>query len=522
MSDQITLSKKLRDEQKKYGKSKLTSLSLKLFRHPALFLSKKLPQISVALQKSGNRAPPEHYLAVVMLSTIMSIPFVLTGIIIFSALGMIYGLLLIPLPALVFIVGLMKPWASFSSKGNSIDTELPYVISYFSLLSGGGLSLLLTLRRISRMKLFPVLSKESKRILTDIDLNGFDPVTALDKASRETSNKYLADFLSGYTSLLRAGGKLTSYMDSKIREIFAQRVLKMRSSSGTISLFAEAYIAVTIVMGLCFYLIFTLQAVINQTGFGGLVNAVLFSAVFIPMISVMFFYLVDSVQVRNEPADPFKNLKYVIISLPLLPIAIFLPIDLPIYIKMSMGLIAVSVFPMIKFERESRRKKSVENMLPNFIRDIAEVRKTGLSPERCIQQVAKQDYGRLSKYIRKMSAQISWGIPIRKVMQSFSDSINVWSAKAVTFVLLEVVDLGGGTSKMFENMAEFTQQMKEIAREQVSNLRPLIIVPYFGAVMLIATTLLMMGFLTGASGTEGATSESGIQIALLTGAVGQS
>jgi flagellar protein FlaJ len=311
-------------------------------------------------------------------------------------------------------------------------------------------------------------------------------------------------------------------MDSKIREIFAQRVLKMRSSSGTISLFAEAYIAVTIVMGLCFYLIFTLQAVINQTGFGGLANAVLFSAVFIPMISVMFFYLVDSVQIRNEPADPFKNLKYVIISLPLLPLAIFLPIDLPIYIKMSIALIAVSIFPMIKFERESRRKKSVENMLPNFIRDIAEVRKTGLSPERCIQQVAKQDYGRLSKYIRKMSAQISWGIPIRKVMQSFSDSINVWSAKAVTFVLLEVVDLGGGTSKMFENMAEFTQQMKEIAREQVSNLRPLIIVPYFGAVMLIATTLLMMGFLTGASGTEGATSESGIQIALLTGAVGQS
>ncbi|MEE9585440.1 MAG: type II secretion system F family protein [Nitrososphaerales archaeon] len=481
-----------------------------------------MPQIRKALLKSGQRAPAENYISVVLLMTFLTIPASFIGILIYLALGFPFSLILLPLPALVFVAGLAKPWLSFSSKANAIDTELPYVISYFSLLSGGGISLIVTLRRISRMPLFPVLSKEAKQILTDIEMKGMDPVSALEHTARTTPNKYLADFFSGYTTLLRAGGRLSSYMDAKIHEIFTHRVMKMRSASGTISLFAEAYVAVTVVMGLCFYLIFTLQSVVNQTGLSGLSNAIFFSSVFIPMISIVFFFLVDAVQVKNEPGSQFQHLKTIFISLLVIPAMIFLPLDIPLYLKMGIGLMIVSIPSMIKYERETRIRTSIETALPKFIRDIAEVRKTGLSPERCIQQVAKQDYGKLSYHVKKMSAQIGWGVPIRRVMEKFSNSIKVWSAKAVTFILLEVVDLGGGTAGMFENIANFTQQMKEIAQEQKSSLRPLIFVPYFGAVMMIATTLMMMNFLLDSSSEGASANNTFITTALLTGAVGQS
>ncbi|MFQ6135530.1 MAG: hypothetical protein ACE5KU_06950, partial [Nitrososphaerales archaeon] len=86
----------------------------------------------------------------------------------------------------------------------------------------------------------------------------------------------------------------------------------------------------------------------------------------------------------------------------------------------------------------------------------------------------------------------------------------------------EVVDLGGGTAQMFENIANFTQQMKEIAKEQSSSLRPLILVPYFGAVMMIAATMMMMNFIIGSPGEASGSDPAFIQTALLTGVVAQS
>ena len=518
---QAAESKKPKKEKGQF-QSGLTKLSLKLFRRPAVILSNRLPQIKQALLRSGRRDPPENYLATVVFATVCSISVALVGVLLFFILHSPFTLLLIFVPIFVFVFGVGQPWISASSKSGSIDTELPYVISYFSILSGGGISLLVTLRRISRVSLFPTLSAESKRILTDIDMYGLDPITALEKSAKSTPNKYLADFLTGYTSLLRAGGHLTSYMDAKIHEIFNHRLMKMRSSSGTIGIFAEAYVAATVVMGLCFYLIFTLQSIINRTGLSGLSNAVAFTTIFIPIISIVFFYLIDAVQVKDGPIVSFKNLKTVFLGFVAVPVLLFLPFDAPLYLKVGGGLIIAAVYPAIKFEREARTRKAIENALPKFVRDIAEVRKTGLSPERCIQQVASQNYGALSKHIREMSAQIGWGIPIRKVMMNFANTIQIWSAKSIAFVLLEVVDLGGGTAVMFETMADFAQQMKEIAREQRSSLRPLIIVPYFGAVMMVASTMMMMNFLLTPSSSPEAKSEmSSIIGALLTGAVAQ-
>jgi flagellar protein FlaJ len=313
-------------KEKSYAQGRFTKLSMSLFRRPALALSNRMPEVKQALLKSGRRDPPENYLATVMFATVCAIPASLIGVLLLLVLQTPLALILLPVPVLVFLIGLGMPWISFSSKSGSIDTELPYVISYFSILSGGGVSLLVTLRRISKVKLFPVLSKESKQILTDIDMYGLDPVSALEKEARSTPNKYLSDFLSGYTSILRSGGQLTSYMDAKIHEVFNHRLMQSRAAAGTIGIFAEAYVAATVVMGLCFYLIFTLQSVISRTGPSGISNAVYFSALFIPFISVVFFFLIDAVQVKDGPVKAFKNPIVPLLGFVAVPVIAFLPI----------------------------------------------------------------------------------------------------------------------------------------------------------------------------------------------------
>jgi cellulose synthase/poly-beta-1,6-N-acetylglucosamine synthase-like glycosyltransferase len=47
---------------------------------------------------------------------------------------------------------------------------------------------------------------------------------------------------------------------------------------------------------------------------------------------------------------------------------------------------------------------------------------------------------------------------------------------------------------MIESLTRFNNMTQEVEKEKKMNSRPYIIIPYFAAVMLMATTLMMLGF----------------------------
>ena len=69
--------------------------------------------------------------------------------------------------------------------------------------------------------------------------------------------------------------------------------------------------------------------------------------------------------------------------------------------------------------------------------------------------------------------------------------------QAMAFLLLEVVEVGGGSPEMFETLAEFTEKNRILDKERKSQVRPYIIVPYIGAVLIVITTALMVNLLAG-------------------------
>jgi flagellar protein FlaJ len=139
---------------------------------------------------------------------------------------------------------------------------------------------------------------------------------------------------------------------------------------------------------------------------------------------------------------------------------------------------------------------AVERMLPSFVLDLAEIRKTGLAPEKCIEQLSSRNYGELSKYIKRMATQVSWGVPLSKVLKDFGKDINSWYVSSIGFILLEVVEIGGGTTGLFTSLADFTQRSRELEKERKSMFRPYIFMPYIGAVLTIASTVLIITLMT--------------------------
>ncbi len=75
-------------------------------------------------------------------------------------------------------------------------------------------------------------------------------------------------------------------------------------------------------------------------------------------------------------------------------------------------------------EKSVEKIKAIEDKFPDFLRDLAEYWKGGLSMVVSVRTLARSEYGALNNDIQKMSDQLSWGIPFGDVMKMFADRVN--------------------------------------------------------------------------------------------------
>jgi len=478
---------------------KFVRFAIRYTRGISIPLSEEIPALKDNVLKSNLNISPMALISVCTLLSLLMIPIAALGIYLMVMTHFYIGIIAMPVVAMLpLAMGIMIAKVSASSRSRALETELPFLIGYITVLAGGGISPLVTIKRICQAdKIFPASAREARRILRDIEIFGMDAITALERATQFSANRVFSEFIGGYVAVLKTGGSAVSYLDSKLKEVFADREAKVRSSSDFIGNMAEAYIIMTVVMGISFMILF---ATSNLMAAGVTsVNPqmiIIFSGFAVPLISMMFIVVIGSAQIK-EPIG-YDTPYYLFLGcIPIAAVSFFVNFGIPIYYQLGIGLLLTTLPAAVLNVRVSQQKRAVEAKLSSFLRDVSEVRKTGLAPEKTIEQLASRDYGALSQHVQAISTQLSWGTPIRVVLQNFSDAVKSWVTKAMAFLLLEVVDVGGGSPKMFVNLADFTEKNAQLERERKALIRPFIIIPYIGAIMVVATTAMMIYFVSG-------------------------
>ncbi len=87
------------------------------------------------------------------------------------------------------------------------------------------------------------------------------------------------------------------------------------------------------------------------------------------------------------------------------------------------GLISLFLPYGIYGYRRDQIRARVEEKFPDFLRDLAEYWKGGLSMTVAIQTLAKGEYGNLNDEVNKMSSQISWGVSFGEVLEMFTERV---------------------------------------------------------------------------------------------------
>ena len=435
-------------------------------------------------------------------------------------------------PLLVLLIGVAIPKISASNRVGLLKVEIPYASMYMSVMSSGGLSPYESLLRMRKMDLLPHLRDEVSRIHTVVISTGMDPVSAMESSAKVVNVKEYKDLLLGYASTMRTGGDILHYLYNQTSSMFRGLSSRIRALGQNMGVLMEAYTIVAILGALGLFMIFIVS--LSLPGMGMSISPemfFLFSFIVLPVISFCFIFLADISQIGY----PISNWKTYILFMAILPIGIFLILqmslsflfpdllfvpalqDFTLFLKKSLefpdgtepalGLgfsLILMTLPCILADRHyAGREGRILRGVTTFLRDVVETRKTGLSPERCIQALEDNDYGSFSKHLKLISMKLSWGYPIRAIYEDFRSRVKDWLSLVNIYLLVDTIEVGGGTEESLEILAEFAENTMMMENEKRALLMPLTIVPYMGAAMLTGTTLLFLQFFTSMTSTIG-------------------
>lgn len=133
-----------------------------------------------------------------------------------------------------------------------------------------------------------------------------------------------------------------------------------------------------------------------------------------------------------------------------------------------------------------RELKEMEQRFPTFLRDLTESISSGMPFHKSIQSASKTDYGKLSKEIKKMSNQISWGMTVDKVLNQFRDRVKRSKRLYTTIGILRESYLSGGNIiSILESIADDVTMLEESDKERRSILNQYVILMYAVCIIFI-------------------------------------
>ncbi|MCU0641981.1 MAG: type II secretion system F family protein [archaeon] len=211
------------------------------------------------------------YVAMILFTTFLS---VFAGLLLAIILMIIIGfnpiilLLIIVVPIGVFSALYYYPSAERSSISKKIDDELPFAVIHMSSISGSGIEPTEIFKIIGLSKEYPFLKGEIRKILNQINIYGYDLVTALNGVSKSTSSDKLAELLNGLSATISSGGSLSDFFQKRADTLLVSYKLEKARFVKVAETFMDVYISVVIAAPMILMLMLVMISVSGiQTGF---------------------------------------------------------------------------------------------------------------------------------------------------------------------------------------------------------------------------------------------------------------
>jgi len=180
----------------------------------------------------------------------------------------------------------IKVW----ERKGKIEELLPYAIGYISSMAAIGVIPYKIFKKLSEMEEnYGAVSEEAKQIVRDVELLGFDFITALRNLATVTASQQMRSFLQGAVTTALTGGEMGAYFINASKMYMEERRRKYGDFITMLGLFAEFYVVGLVVAPL---MIIVVMAIMCFLGSASLSTLAAIVYIIIPLGSAGFIFLI--------------------------------------------------------------------------------------------------------------------------------------------------------------------------------------------------------------------------------------
>ncbi len=380
-----------------------------------------------------------------------------------------------------------------------LDSELPFFMTIVTLLATSGFGPYTIFLKIKDLDLLPNVRIESIKILKKIDILGKDPLAVMLETKGKVSSDF-EEFLSGWVSSIQSGGNVVNYLTSKMDNGFELYESQQKELAGKVQTLIETYMTMQIVV-LAVYIIITAT---STDGVGTPPGPddidPLYVVVIMPPL-VTFLFLVIAHRLNKSKIKELDWKKILMFGIPgiLAAVAINLLDILPDYnlYILGGGLIASAVWPALNFRPKYAFALDAEAATATIMRDVAEARKAGLGPEKCVIRATKRkDFGLFNRVANGIANKLQWGMTLDNIFKFIKKETTDFQILINFKVLFEIISAGGGNVNTLNTLAKVSEKMRIIEKTKREMLKPYVMVGFMLIGITSFTTLLVIDSLT--------------------------
>ena len=160
--------------------------------------------------------------------------------------------------------------------------------------------------------------------------------------------------------------------------------------------------------------------------------------------------------------------------------------------------------------RRDMERTRIEAKFPDFLRDLAEFWKGGLSMNTAVETLAKGEYGFLNDEVHKMSTQLSWGVSFGEVMGMFAERVSSPVVTRAVRMVDEANKAGGKISDILLAASYDVREIKALETERGQEIGSYLAVIYMSfAIYLLIILVLVATFVPAIVSSGAATASTG-------------
>lgn len=395
------------------------------------------------------------------------------------------------IPPAIYLAPYVRMLAQARERAISTGSEAAFFLSYVHVMQTVGVGLYRSMEMLARSgNAFPAMRRDAVLVCRRVATGGTRN-DSLAHYSRYHPVPIIRDFVAGYVAKQSSLGDIPGYTAEKARQAFAEYESSWkRYEKGAQEIFGGAMMfAVVLPMMIMLAAMLATAQTVHTLLLAGTILS--------PAVSCALLAVLGRAQpAAGGPPGPWPPAF-------LLGVAVGAAshvMGLEPGMAVSLTALAFAVSNAAATRRGLRRVRAADHLLPEFLRDMAEMSRAGRSVSGMMQDLARRYPGPFGEDLARVVGRMRSGEPLDRALAAAR--FPTPEARRAAFLLGVTYRTGGGTPAILDTMAEFSGRVLHIKRSVTKSLAPLCGIVYATPFITLGMAHMMLGMFAGGAAAD--------------------